>query len=106
MESMSSDTRRAKASLSFSRCFGRRLLHMLFESGGAAAEREHLLGQAIRSRAGGIDGSRRGRLDVAQLLLDLLANDAFERVRESHPKASRRFRESTFAIASRARSAA
>ena len=56
------------------------LLDMLLERGGALAERQHLLGQAVGRRARRIDGSGRDGLDLAQALLDALADHALERL--------------------------
>ncbi len=77
---MSRATRRAKASLSFSRCCESDLLHMLLERRRGAADRKHLLGQAVRRGAGGIDGAGGGHLDLGEPLLDLIADDRLKSV--------------------------
>ena len=90
MESMSSATRRAKASLSFSRCWAADLLHVLLERRRGAADRQHLLGQAVRRAPSGVDGARGGRLDFREPIFHFLRMTCLERVAGRFGQASPR----------------
>ena len=77
---MSSDTRRANASLSFSRWSSLRLLDVLLERRGTLADRDHLLGETVGCCSSGFHRACGHTLDLAEAILDAFPDDAFKRV--------------------------